>query len=108
MAFNNTINYAAVFNRILDEKFYILPRTMWMENTTPGIVWNGGKEIKIPMLSMDGLGDMQNCKAPDGDMALDWETKTLEYYRGRNFSICRYDIDMTNFALTVETRCVSS
>ena len=32
----NSINYAAVFNRILDEKFYILPRTMWMENTNPG------------------------------------------------------------------------
>ena len=102
MPFGNNINYAAVFNRILDEKFYIMPRTMWMENTTPGIQWNGGKEIKIPMLSMDGLGDMQNCQAPDGNMALDWETKTLEYWRGRNFQICRYEIDMTNFALTVE------
>ena len=48
MAFNNSINFAAVFNRILDEKFYILPRTMWMENTDPSIVWTGGKEIKIP------------------------------------------------------------
>lgn len=102
MPFGNNINYAAVFNRILDEKFYILPRTMWMENTTPGIQWTGGKEIKIPMLSMDGLGDMQDCKAPDGSMTLDWETKTLEYWRGRNFNICRYEIDMTNFALTVE------
>lgn len=102
MAFNNNINYAAVFNRILDEKFYILPRTMWMENTTPGIQWTGGKEIKVPMLTMDGLGTMQGCKAPDGDLNLDWETKTLEYYRGRNFQICTYDPDMTNFALTVE------
>lgn len=102
MPFGNNINYAAVFNRILDEKFYIMPRTMWMENTTPGIQWTGGKEIKVPMLSMDGLGNMQNCKAPDGNMTLDWETKTLEYWRGRNFQICRYEIDMTNFALTVE------
>ena len=98
----NTVNYAAVFNRILDEKFYIMPRTMWMENTTPGIEWTGGKEIKVPMMTMDGLGNMQGCKAPDGDLNLDWETKTLEYYRGRNFQICTYDPDMTNFALTVE------
>lgn len=98
----NTINYAAVFNRILDEKFYIMPRTSWMENTNPGIQWTGGKEIKVPMLSMDGLGDMQGCQAPQGDMTLNWETKTLEYYRGRDFSIPRYDVDMTNFALTVE------
>ena len=97
----NQINYAAVFNRILDEKFYILPRTMWMENTNPGIVWEGGKEVKIPMLGMDGLGNMNGYKAPQGDLSLDWETKTLQWYRGRNFSIGRYDVDETNFALTV-------
>lgn len=97
----NSINYAAVFNRILDEKFYILPRTMWMEDTNPGIVWEGGKEIKIPKLGMDGLGTMSGYKAPQGDLTLAWETKTLQWYRGRNFAIGRYDVDETNFALTV-------
>ena len=97
----NSIDYAAVFNRILDEKFYILPRTMWMEDTNPGIVWQGGKEVKIPILGMDGLGDMNGYKAPDGDLAMTWETKVLQWYRGRNFSIGRYDVDETNFALTV-------
>ena len=97
----NSINYAAVFNRILDEKFYILPRTMWMEDTNPGIVWEGGKEVKIPKLGMDGLGTMNGYKAPQGDLVLDWETKQLQWYRGRNFSIGRYDVDETNFALTV-------
>ena len=97
----NNINFASVFNRILDEKFYILPRTMWMEDTTPGIVWQGGKEVKIPILGMDGLGNMNGYKAPQGDLSLTWETKQLQYYRGRNFSIGRYDVDETNFALTV-------
>ena len=97
----NSINYAAVFNSILDEKFYILPRTMWMEDTNPGIVWEGGKEVKIPKLGMDGLGNMSGYKAPQGDLTLAWETKTLQWYRGRNFSIGRYDVDETNFALTV-------
>ena len=97
----NSINYASIFNRILDEKFYILPRTMWMENTTAGIVWEGGKYVKIPKLGMDGLGTMNGYKAPQGDLVLDWETKELQWYRGRNFSIGRYDVDETNFALTV-------
>ena len=97
----NRIDYAAVFNRILDEKFYIMPRTMWMENSTPGIVWEGGKYVKIPKLGMDGLGNMQAYKAPDGDLALEYETKELQWYRGRNFTIGRYDVDETNFALTV-------
>ena len=101
MAFNNSINYAAVFNRILDEKFYIMPRTLWMENTNPGIEWTGGKEIKIPYMSMDGLGNMQGYKAPDGDLNLGYETKTLQWYRGRNFAIGRYDVDETNMTLTV-------
>lgn len=101
MAFSNTINYAAVFNRILDEKFYILPKTAWMENTNPGIEWNGGKEIKIPYIGVDGLGTMNGYKAPDGDINLGWETKILQWYRGRNFAIGRYDVDETNMALTV-------
>jgi hypothetical protein len=101
VAFNNSINYAAVFNRILDEKFYILPRTMWMENTNPGIEWEGGREIKIPYIGVNGLGNMSGYKAPDGDLTLGYETKQLQYYRGRNFAIGRYDVDETNFALTV-------
>ena len=97
----NTINYAAIFNRILDEKFYILPRTMWMENTNPGLVWEGGREVKIPKLSTDGLGTMSGYKAPNGDLTLAWETKQLQWYRGRNLTIGRYDVDETNMALTV-------
>ena len=101
MAFNNSINYAAVFNRIMDEKFYILPRTMWMEKTNPGIEWEGGREVKIPYIGVNGLGNMSGYKAPDGDLTLGYETKQLQYYRGRNFAIGRYDVDETNFALTV-------
>ena len=97
----NSINYASIFNRILDEKFYVLPRTLWMEDTNPGIVWEGGKYVKIPKLGMDGLGTMNGYKAPQGDLVLDWETKELQWYRGRNFSIGRYEVDETNFALTV-------
>ena len=98
----NSINYAAVFNRILDEKFYIMPRTMWMENTNAGIVYEGGREVKIPMLSTDGLGDMNGAKAPTGDLTLNWETKVLQWYRGRNFEIPRYAVDETNFALNAD------
>ena len=101
MAFNNSINYAAIFNRILDEKFYIMPRTLWMENTNPGIEWTGGREIKIPYMTMDGLGNMNGYKAPDGDLTLGYETKRLQWYRGRNFAIGRYDVDETNMTLTV-------
>ena len=101
MAYNNNINYAAIFNRVLDEKFYVMPKTLWMEDTNPGIQWTGGREIKIPYMDMDGLGDMQAYKAPDGDLDLGYETKRLQWYRGRNFAIGRYEMDETNMTLTV-------
>lgn len=97
----NTVNYAEIFNKVLDEKFIVSSRTSWLENTRSDLIYSGGKEIKIPKLSLDGLGDMVGNKAPDGDLKLEYETKTLEYYRGRNFTIGRYDVEETNFALTV-------
>lgn len=97
----NTINYAQIFNSVLDQIFYVMPRTMWMENTMPGLVWNNGKQINIPKLSTPGLGNMNGYKAPSGDMVLDYETKELQYYRGRNLTLGRYDVEMTNFAATV-------
>ena len=97
----NSINYAEIFNSVLDEVFYVLPRTNWMENTMPGLVWEGGKYIKIPKLSTPGLGTMSGNKAPDGDLTLAYETRQLQYYRGRNMTIGRYDVDETNLALTV-------
>ena len=79
-----------------------MPRTMWMENMNAGIVYEGGREVKIPMLSTDGLGDMSGAKAPTGDLTLNWETKVLQWYRGRNFEIPRYAVDETNFALNAD------
>ena len=97
----NTINYASIFNSVLDEIFYILPRTLWMENITPGVKWDNGRYVKVPKLQAPKLGNMAAYKAPDGDLAIEYEDKYLQYYRGRNMVIGRYDVDETNFALTV-------
>lgn len=97
----NSIQYAQIFNQILDEIFYIRPRTMWMENTLPGLKWDNGQYIQIPKLTTPGLGTMASYKAPDGDLTLGYEQRYLQWYRGRNMTIGRYDVDMTNFALTV-------
>lgn len=97
----NTVNYAQIFNSLLDEVFYILPCTMWMENTNPGIKWDRGRYVNIPKMKTPGLGNMAAYKAPDGDLTLEYEQKYLQYYRGRNMVIGRYDVDETNFAMTV-------
>lgn len=97
----NTINYAEIFNQVLDEKYAILPRTNYMEQNSNGIVWQGGKKIQVPKLTLQGLGTVSGCTIPDGDYTFEYEEFQLQWDRGRRFSIPRYAIDETNFALTV-------
>ena len=63
----NTINYAQVFNSVLDEKFAILSRTNYMEQNSNGIIWQGGHTINVPKLTLQGLGTVSGCTIPDGD-----------------------------------------
>lgn len=98
---SNTINYATIFNQVLDEKFAILARTNYMEQNSNGIVWQGGKTIKVPKLTLNGLGTVSGCTIPDGDYTFEYEEFSLQWDRGRRFSIPRYAISETNFALTV-------
>ena len=98
---SNTINYAQVFNSVLDEKFAVLSRTSYMEQNANGIVWQGGKKIQVPKLTLQGLGTVSGCTIPDGDYTFEYEEFQLQWDRGRKFSIPRYAVDETNFALTV-------
>ena len=96
-----TINYAEVFNSVLDEKFAILTRTGYMEQNSNGIIWQGGKKINVPKLALNGLGNVRGCSIPDGEYTFEYEEHQLQWDRGRRFSIPRYAISETNFALTV-------
>jgi len=98
---SNTINYAQIFNSVLDEKFAILSRTNYMEQNSNGIVWQGGHTINVPKLTLQGLGTVSGCTIPDGDYTFAYESFTLQWDRGRKFSIPRYAVSETNFALTV-------
>lgn len=98
---SNTINYAQIFNSVLDEKFAILSRTSYMEQNANGIVWQGGHTVNVPKLTLQGLGTVSGCTIPDGDYTFAYEPFTLQWDRGRKFSIPRYAVSETNFALTV-------
>ena len=98
---STTINYASVFNTVLDEKYAILPKTNFMELNSMGIVWEGGHSIKVPKLTLQGLGTVSGCTIPNGDYDFEYENFSLQWDRGRTFSIPRYAVNETNFALTV-------
>ena len=94
MALTST-QYAQIFNQSIDQKFYILPRTAFMENTNPNIAFTGGDIINIPIMDVSGMGDMNNYIAPDGTVNTGWEQRTLQFYRGVNLPIGRYEPDLT-------------
>lgn len=97
----NTLAYAALFQQNLDKAAVQQARTGWMEGNAGKVIYKGGKEIKIPKLSMQGLGDYDRSNGfVGGDVTFEYETKQMTHDRGRAFSIDENDVDETNFVLT--------
>ena len=55
----NTIQTAAVIQSELDKAAVEQATSGWMEVNSSLVKYNGGSEVKIPKLSMDGLADYE-------------------------------------------------
>lgn len=94
----NTLEYAILFQQELDKQVIAGATSGWMEANAGQVKYSGGNEVKIPILSMDGLGNYdRNNGFADGSVTLTYETKTLTQDRGRTFQLDRMDVDETNF-----------
>jgi len=97
----NTIEYAKIFQSQLDKLAVQTLRTGWMEANAGQVKYNGGKEIKIPKLTLQGLADYDRAKGyVEGDITLEFETRTMTQDRGRKFQLDAMDVDESNFAVT--------
>lgn len=97
----NTIEYASILQSELDKAAVETATSGWMELNDKLIKYNGGADVKIPALDMDGLGNYDRQTGfVDGDVNLTWETKTMTQDRGRRFTIDENDVNETNFVLT--------
>lgn len=99
----NVIEYAKVFQAELDKIAVQELATGWMDSNSGQVKYTGGKEIKIPKLSVDGLADYGregNTGFIGGSINFEYETKIMTQDRGRSFSIDANDVDETGFALT--------
>jgi hypothetical protein len=100
----NTLAYASIFQQTLDKAAVQQARTGWMEGNAGKVIYKGGKEVKIPKLSMDGLGDYdRNGGFNGGSVNFEYQTKQMTHDRGRSFSIDENDVDETNFVVTAST-----
>lgn len=101
MAKPNVFQYAQLFQQQLDKQVEALATSGWMEANAGQVKYNGGREVKIPIMHMDALGDYDRTDGfPDGSVHLEYQTKIMTQDRGRTFSLDSMDVDETNFVAT--------
>lgn len=94
----NTIAYATLFQQALDKAAVAKLTSGWMDANSGQVIYNGGKEVKIPKMNMDGLGDYDRANGfTQGSITLEYETKTMTQDRGRTFMLDSMDVNESNF-----------
>lgn len=92
----NSIAYAEIFQQILDEQIVQESVTGWMD--AQGVIYDGGKTVRIPKVSMSGLGDYSRATGyAKGAITLTYEQKTMTQDRGAQFILDQMDVNETNF-----------
>lgn len=98
MAINN-LEFASIFQTTLDRQIAAEATTGWMEMNSSQVKYEGGNEIKLPRLTMNGLGDYDRDEGfTRGSVNLTYQTLTMKRDRGRTFQLDAADVDETNFA----------
>lgn len=94
----NTIQFAALLQQKLDEQVTAQSTSGWMEANAGQVIYNGGKEIKVPSLTTSGLADYDRDNGfVQGAVTLTHETLTMTQDRGRTFKLDAMDVDESGF-----------
>lgn len=94
----NTLDYAKLFQTKLDEQITQQATSGWMEANAGQVIYNGGNEIKIPDIVVQGLADYDRDSGfVQGSVTYKYQTHQLTQDRGRTFQLDAMDVDETNF-----------
>lgn len=97
----NNIEYAKVFQTELDRQMTEGATSGWMEDNAEQAMYTGGKEIKLPTVSLQGLGDYdRDAGYTGGAVTFSYQTFTMEQDRGRRFRLDAMDVSEADFAVT--------
>lgn len=100
----NLIEYATIFQTELDKAAVEQSTSGWMELNDKLVKYNGGSEVKIPKLDLDGLADYDRQTGfVDGSVDLTWQTKTMTMDRGRKFTLDEHEVNDSNFVVTASS-----
>ena len=97
----NTLATATLFEKNLDLLAVQESVTGWMDANAGQVKYNGGAEVKIPKMSVNGLGDYDRDDGyVQGGVSLAYETRTMTQDRGRKFQLDAMDVDESDFIPT--------
>lgn len=97
MAFNS-IETISLFQQACDQQMIEGSTSGWMEANAGQVKYSGGREVKIPTLSTDGLGDYDRSSGyPRGKVSLNYQTKEMKMDRGIRFLLDRIEVDESGF-----------
>lgn len=100
----NTLATATLFQTTLDKIAIHDAVTGWMDANAGQVIYNGGAEVKIPKMSVQGMGDYdRDTGYVQGSVTLDYETRTMNQDRGRKFQLDAMDINENNFVTTASS-----
>lgn len=97
----NTLATATLFQNKLDKVAIQEAVTGWMDANAEQVIYNGGAEVKIPKMSVQGLGDYDRDNGyQQGGVTLEYETRKMTQDRGRKFQLDPMDVNENNFVTT--------
>ncbi len=97
----NTLATATLFQNTLDKVAVQEATTGWMDANAGQVIYNGGSEVKIPKMTVQGMGDYDRDNGYQrGSVTLEYETKKMTQDRGRQFQLDPMDINENNFVTT--------
>lgn len=97
----NTLAAATIFQQQLDKIAVQDAVTGWMDANAGQVKYNGGAEVKIPKMSVQGMGDYDRDNGyQQGSVTMEYETRKMTQDRGRLFQLDPMDINENNFVTT--------
>lgn len=97
----NTLATATLFQNTLDKAAIQEAVTGWMDGNAGQVIYNGGAEVKIPKMTVQGMGDYDRDNGyAQGGVTLEYETRKMTQDRGRKFQLDPMNINENNFVTT--------
>lgn len=100
----NTLEYAQKLREGLDKKMVETSTSGWMEANAGQVIYEGGREVKVPIMDLTGLKDYQRDDGyPKGGVNLTYQTLSMGMDRGTSFLLDAMDVNESNFVANAST-----